>query len=175
MNMQLDMNRREPGIPHPRLPLPPPGQRDDPQAFLAWLKAAIPAIEHLGVRTLEWQGSQLVAELTLAPNLNDKGTGFGGAFASQAILLGWCWATLWLRERGIARDIVVAESSQRFQAPVLADYRLSCGPESEQGPDSLAQRLESHGRGRITLSQQLWCADTLCLEASGNYAVLPAA
>lgn len=169
------MSRREAGIPHPRLPLPQPGRRDDPQAFLTWLKAAIPAIEHLGIRTLQWQDSHLVAELALAPNLNDKGTGFGGAFASQAILLGWCWTTLWLREHGIARDIVVAESSQRFLAPVLGDYRLSCGPEDSQGPDSLAQRLESHGRGRITLKQQLWCGDTLCLEASGNYAVLPAA
>ena len=167
------MNMREAGIPHSRLPLPQPGQRDDPQAFLTWLKAAIPAIEHLGIRTLQWQDAHLVAELVLAPNLNDKGTGFGGAFASQAILLGWCWTTLWLRERGIARDIVVAESNQRFLAPVLGDYRLSCGPENDQGPDSLAQRLESHGRGRITLSQQLWCGDSLCLEASGNYAVLP--
>lgn len=82
------MSRREAGIPHPRLPLPQPGQRDDPQAFLTWLKAAIPAIEHLGIRQLQWQDSQLVAELALAPNLNDKGTGLVVPLRLRL----FCWA-----------------------------------------------------------------------------------
>ncbi|MBZ0330654.1 thioesterase domain-containing protein [Halomonas sp. ANAO-440] len=166
---------REVGIPHPRLSLPEPGQRDDPQAFLAWLSDAIPMVEHLGIHEMRWEGESLVWELSLVPNLNDKGTGFGGGLTAQTTLLGWCWTTLWLRERGYARDVVVAEATQRFLAPVTGDYRLTCAPESVQGPERLDERLTSRGRGRIGLVQQLWCGDTLCLEAHGNYAVLPAA
>ncbi|QOR38304.1 thioesterase [Billgrantia diversa] len=165
---------RDVGIPHPRLPLPAPGKRDDLQAFLAWLSDAIPMVEHLGIREMRWEGECLVWELSLVPNLNDKGTGFGGGLTAQTTLLGWCWTTLWLRQRGHARDVVVAEASQRFLAPVTGDYRLTCAPESEHGPETLAERLASRGRGRIALTQQLWCGDTLCLEARGDYAVLPA-
>ncbi|MCE8032462.1 thioesterase [Billgrantia tianxiuensis] len=165
---------REVGVPHPRLPLPEPGQRDEPQAFHTWLAEAIPMVEHLGIREMRWEGESLVWELALEPNLNDKGTGFGGALTAQTTLLGWCWVTLWLRERGYARDVVVAEASQRFLAPVTGDYRLTCSAQSEQGPATLVERLASRGRGRISLVQQLWCGDTPCLEAHGDYAVLPA-
>lgn len=168
---------REIGIPHPRLPLPEAGQRDDPAGFLAWLSDAIPMVEHLGIREMRWEGKgegeQLVWQLSLTPNLNDKGTGFGGGLTAQSTLLGWCWTTLWLRERGFARDVVVAEATQRFLAPVTGDYRMTCAPESLKGPDSLSEQLQSRGRGRIALVQQLWSNDTLCLEAHGDYAVLP--
>ena len=168
---------REIGIPHPRLPLPEPGQREDPAVFLAWLAEAIPMVEHLGIREMRWEGErdseQLLWQLSLTPNLNDKGTGFGGALTAQSTLLGWCWTTLWLRERGHARDVVVAEGTQRFLAPVTGDYRMTCFPDSPKGPDSLAEQLQSRGRGRIALVQHLWCDDTLCLEARGDYAVLP--
>jgi thioesterase domain-containing protein len=163
---------REIGIPHPRLPLPSPGQKDDPERFLSWLGEAIPLVPHLGIRSMHSEEDRLVWHLDLAPSLNDKGTGFGGALAAQVTLLGWCWVTLWLRYHSLERDVVVAEASQRYLAPVTGDYRLICRPESEEGTVSLSEQLAGRGKGRIALVQQLWCGDTLCLEAQGNYAVL---
>lgn len=163
---------REVGVPHPRLPLPSPGGEDDPAEFLTWLGEAIPMVRYLGIREMRRDGARLTWELALAPSLNDKGTGFGGALAAQTTLLGWCWTTLWLRRHGLSRDVVVAEATQRFMAPVTGDYRLECLPEDEAGPERLAARLADKGRGRIALVQRLWCGDTLCLEARGDYAVL---
>lgn len=163
---------REIGTPHPRLPLPAPGQEDEPERFLAWLGEAIPMVPHLGIRAMHHEDDRLVWHLDLSPSLNDKGTGFGGALAAQVTLLGWCWVTLWLRQHSLDRDVVVAEASQRFLAPVTGDYRLICRPESEEGPVGLSEQLAGRGKGRIALVQQLWCGDTLCLEAHGNYAVL---
>lgn len=165
---------REIGIPHPRLPLAAAGQEDDPERFLAWLGEAIPLVEHLGIRRMVRDDRHLTWELALTPNLNDKGTGFGGGLTAQTTLLGWCWVTLWLRRRGLVRDVVVAEASQRFLAPVTGDYRLTCEPEHDDGPPRLAGQLDAKGRGRIVLVQRLWCGDTLCLEARGDYAVLAA-
>jgi thioesterase domain-containing protein len=164
---------RDIGIPYPSLALPPPGSEDDPAAFLAWLKDAIPMAGNLGTGEMQRDGEHLSWTLELRPNLNDKGTGFGGALAAQTTLLGWCWVTLWLRRQGMARDVVVAEASQRFLAPVTDDYWLRCSPASPDGPDKLTQQLSERDRGRIRLVQQLWCGDTLCLEAEGSYAVLP--
>lgn len=161
------------GVPHPRLPLPAAGGEDDTAEFLAWLGEAIPMVSSLGIREMTRDGDRLAWVLSLTPSLNDKGTGFGGALAAQTTLLGWCWTTLWLRRRGLARDVVVAEASQRFLAPVTGDYRLICEPEAGDAPAALAERLAHRGKGRIVLVQRLWCGDTLCLEARGDYAVLP--
>ncbi|MGM0982422.1 MAG: YiiD C-terminal domain-containing protein [Pseudomonadota bacterium] len=165
---------REIGISHPRLPLPAPGQEDDPHQFLSWLGEAIPMVPALGIREMSRDGDSLTWTLSLTPSLNDKGTGFGGALAAQTTLLGWCWTTLWLRRHGLTRDVVVAEATQRFLAPVTGDYRLVCVPATEDATARLAERLELRDKGRIPLVQRLWCADILCLEARGDYAVLPA-
>ena len=163
---------RQPGMPYPRLPLPA-GQSDDLVAFQQWLSDAIPMVSALGINEVTRQGDMLTWQLALEPNLNDKGTGFGGALSAQTTLQGWCWVTLWLRERGIARDVVVAEATQRFLAPVTGDYCLVCTPAEPEGPAQLASKLSERGKGRISLTHQLYCGDILCLEANGSYAVLP--
>lgn len=163
---------RQPGVPHPRLPLPET-QPEDLVAFQQWLSDAIPMVRALGISEVTRQGDTLIWELSLQPNLNDKGTGFGGALTAQTTLQGWCWVTLWLRERGLARDVVVAEATQRFLAPVTGDYRLVCTPDDPNGPAQLAGKLAERGKGRISLTHQLYCGETLCLEANGSYAVLP--
>lgn len=163
---------RQPGVPHPRLPLPE-GKPEDLNAFQQWLSDAIPMVSSLGISEMSRQSDQLTWQLALEPSLNDKGTGFGGALSAQTTLQGWCWVTLWLREQGIARDVVVAEATQRFLAPVTDNYRLVCTPAEPEGSSQLAQQLEERGKGRIALTHQLYCGETLCLEASGNYAVLP--
>ncbi|MGM0702250.1 MAG: YiiD C-terminal domain-containing protein [Pseudomonadota bacterium] len=165
---------REIGVPHPRLPLPSAGQLDDMATFLGWLNEAIPLVEHLGILAMQRKDDALSWDVALGPNLNDKGTGFGGALTAQTTLLGWCWTTLWLRSLGYARDVVVAEANQRFLAPVNGDYQLICMPENERGPALLEKQLKARGKGRIALVQRLWCDETLCLEARGDYAVLPA-
>lgn len=165
---------RQPGIPHPRLPLPGANQSDDLAAFQNWLCDAIPLVGHLGVKVMYWQEDSLVWSLQLTPNLNDKGTGFGGSLAAQTTLIGWCWVTLWLRARQRAQDVVVAKASQRFLAPVTGDYRLVCTPRDTEAPAMLEKRLQETGKGRIALIQRLYVDDVLSLEAEGEYAVLPA-
>ncbi len=165
---------REPGVAYPPLALPEPGQGDDLLLFQQWLEAAIPVAGRFGMQRLYWQDTTLLCDVRLEPNLNDKGTGFGGSLTAQSTLLGWCWTTLWLRARGWRRDVVVAEATQRFAAPVTADYRLSCCAAETEGPVRLAARLDERGKGRIKLVQQIHSDDTLCFEAVGDYAVLPA-
>ena len=165
-------SQRQPGIPYPRLPLPKNGE-DDLVAFQQWLEAAIPMVSELGIRQMDQECGVLSWQLAIAASLNDKGTGFGGALAAQTTLQGWCWVTLWLRQQGMQQDVVVAEASQRFMAPVTGDYRMICTPEDSEGTETLAAKLQARGKGSIVLKHQLYCDDVFCMEASGRYAVLP--
>lgn len=161
---------RQLGIAHPRLPLPE--GPEDLIAFQCWMEEAIPMVAALGVQAMSQEEGALIWQLALSPSLNDKGTGFGGALTAQATLQGWCWVTLFLRQQGLQRDVVVADASQRFIAPVTDNYRMICTPEEPAGSQLLADKLQTRGKGSITLKQQLFCGDTLCLEATGRYVVL---
>ncbi|MGO2414431.1 MULTISPECIES: YiiD C-terminal domain-containing protein [Cobetia] len=156
---------------------------EDLEQFRDWLTCAIPLAGQLGLKSMCWSQPQqsegrLDWQLMLAPNLNDKGTAFGGAMSLEATLCGWSWLTLWLRARGIQRDIVVSRASQQFLAPVSGEYRLSCAPLDEQALVGVSERLVAGRRARLTLVQQLWCQaeesalPTLCFEAQGDYVVL---
>lgn len=165
---------RQQGVPYPRLPLPE--TQEDLVAFQQWLGEAIPMVGALGIQGMsqsaDQEGGSLTWQLALTPNLNDKGTGFGGALTAQTTLQGWCWVTLWLRQQGRVQDVVVAEASQRFIAPVTSDYRMICTARHPDGLQQLAEKLSQRGRGSIELTHQLHCGDTLCLEAHGRYVVL---
>ncbi|MHB0776452.1 YiiD C-terminal domain-containing protein [Halomonas sp. WWR20] len=164
---------RQPGVAYPRLALPPAGQEEDLVAFGDWLEQAIPLVGQLGLNGMCWEKDTLVWDLSLTPNLNDKGTGFGGALTAQTTLIGWAWTTLWLRAHGRVQDVVVAEARQRFLAPVTADYRLACSPVETAAAMRLMESLTAKNRGRIVLMQRVYCGHQLCLEAEGSYAVLP--
>lgn len=168
----MNATPRRPGVMHPRLPLPEASDGDDLEGFLAWLREAIPQVAHYGIHSPAWDATTLHWQVALDANLNDKGTGFGGALAGETTLLGWCWTTLWLRARGRAQDVVIAEGQQRFLAPVTTDYHMQCFPLEADGIARLDTALTEKGRGRIKLVQRVYCGDTLCMEAQGSYAVL---
>lgn len=164
---------RQPGIAHPRLSLPE--GPEDLTVFQRWLEEAIPMVGALGIQAMSEEESALIWQLALSASLNDKGTGFGGALTAQTTLQGWCWVTLFLRQLGLQRDVVVADANQQFFAPVTDDYRVICAPEDPAGARLLVDKLQTRGKGSITLKQQLFCGTTLCLKATGRYVVLPSA
>lgn len=134
---------------HPRLPLPEASDGDDLESFLAWLREAIPQVAHYGIHSPAWDATTLHWQVALDANLNDKGTGFGGALAGETTLLGWCWTTLWLRARGRAQDVVIAEGQQRFLAPVTTDYHMQCFPLEADGIARLEASLAEKGEGAL--------------------------
>jgi thioesterase domain-containing protein len=189
MNEQL----RSSGEAWPPLPLPRDGQgrsgtlaapvSEDLSRFGDWLSQAIPLAAHMGLVEMQWSEperstGQLSWHLHLPPNLNDKGTAFGGAMSLEATLCGWSWVTLWLRARGIQRDLVVSRASQQFLAPVSGDSHIRCAPDDMAALIDVGERLAAGRRARLSLTQQLWCqvdgqsSPRLCFEARGDYVVL---
>ncbi|WP_191237611.1 YiiD C-terminal domain-containing protein [Cobetia marina] len=189
MNEQL----RSSGEAWPPLPLPRDGQGrsgtlaapvgEDLSRFRDWLSQAIPLAAHMGLVEMQWSEperstGQLSWRLHLPPNLNDKGTAFGGAMSLEATLCGWSWVTLWLRARGIQRDLVVSRASQQFLAPVSGDYHIRCAPDDMAALIDVGERLAAGRRARLSLTQQLWCqvdgqsSPRLCFEARGDFVVL---
>lgn len=140
--------------------------------FLDWLKGQIPLINHMGFLPLQWDGKKLVMSAQLEPNVNDKGTGFGGSLATVATLCGWSIITLYLREQGRDDDVVIRDSHLEYFLPVTSDFSaITSLPASDQ----LAQfdiKMNQKGRARMDLIIEIHQDDKPAMKLSGSYVAL---
>lgn len=144
----------------------------DTADFLAWLRPQIPLLEHLGIESLSWDGLSLEVPTPLAPNVNDKGTGFGGSQAAIATVAGWCLATLCLKERGLECDVVIADSHLKYLKPVTGDFLTRVSLADPGVADALAARVEERGKGRLELVVEVVCDGLVCMRLEGIYVAI---
>jgi thioesterase domain-containing protein len=140
--------------------------------FQRWLLGQIPLLSHMGLGRFVYDGRQLDIPAALAPNVNDKGTGFGGSQATLATLCGWSLLTLLLREQGLDCDLVIADSHLDYLSPIDADFvaraRLPEPPEVE----AFLARLRARGRARLELHIDV-CQDArVAMHMKGRYVAL---
>ncbi|PSL12919.1 thioesterase domain-containing protein [Marinobacterium halophilum] len=144
----------------------------DTTDFLSWLQPRIPLLEHLGVERLDWDGQTLEIPTPLAPNVNDKGTGFGGSQAAIATVAGWCLTTLCLKERGLECDVVIADSHLQYLKPVTGDFVTRVSLDDVADADALVARIGERGKGKLKLVAEVLCGGQTCMRLEGMYVAI---
>lgn len=140
--------------------------------FLAWLKGQIPLINHMGFKPLKYDGQSLEMGAELAPNVNDKGTGFGGSLATVATLCGWSMVTLHLRENGRDDDVVIRDSHLEYLLPVTDDFTARTVLPDAETVAGFDARMEEKGRARMDLVIEICQGDKVAMRLSGSYTAL---
>ena len=115
------------------------------------LNAELPITRHLGVRVVQGALDRVILAAPLAENKNHMGTAFGGSLNAVATLAAWAWFWVFLEERCLPAEVVVQDSTIRFNRPVTTDFRASC---AAPAPATISHFLEVYrraGRGRLTL------------------------
>ena len=112
----------------------------------------IPLTRDMGLKVLDWQEQQLRLHLPLDANVNHKSTMFGGSLYCGAVLAGWGWLHLRLKEEGIEDGhIVIQEGQISYPLPVTSDAIAICpSPSATQWKKFLAM-YQRYGRARLTL------------------------
>jgi len=140
----------------------------------AYLHLHIPLSRRLGAAAGAWDGRALTLEAPLEPNLNHRGTAFGGSLTALAILSGWAALHLALGARAPAAHIVIQRSAMDFDAPVegffSAEATLPQGEEWERFLRALSRR----GRGRIVVPSEIRCGGRVAGRHQGTYVALGA-
>jgi thioesterase domain-containing protein len=144
----------------------------DPVAFLHWLHDSIPLTAAMQIDQLRFDGERLELAAPLAPNINDKGTGFGGSIAALATLAGWCLTTLYLRRQGLDCDVVIAQSSMSYQAPVTAGFSARVQLPQAPACEHLLARIAERGRGRLDLCVDVVCDEQVVFSLQGRYVAI---
>jgi thioesterase domain-containing protein len=119
------------------------------------LRSNIPIAQHMGlsVASLDHRGVMITAPLQ--PNINDKGTAFGGSLLSLALLAGWGLLEMEAAASGMDCDIVIHHGEVAFKRPVSGLIRVQCSLPERHEWDRFQQSFQRNGRARIALDPQV--------------------
>lgn len=116
----------------------------------------IPLTREMGIQVLGWQNHQLRLRLPLAPNINHKSTLFGGSLYCGAVLAGWGWLYLRLKEAGIDDGHIVIQDGQiSYPRPVRRDGVAVCEGTDEASWEKFIKLYQRRGRARMTLNTRI--------------------
>jgi thioesterase domain-containing protein len=135
-------------------------------------RTKIPLTGAMGVRVLRYDGTTLVLGAPLEPNVNDKGTAFGGSLFSLLVLSGWGLLHLKVKEEGISGDIMIHESTVSYSQPVTDDWEVSCTlPEAAEYAQFI-EKLRNKGRARLALESHIMVGNGIAVSFRGSYAAV---
>jgi thioesterase domain-containing protein len=134
----------------PRNPQSPMSQADSLAALRAHLHT-IPQVRAMQVEVVGDDDGRLRLSAPLAPNVNDKGSAFGGSLVSLMTLAGWGLVTQRLADAGLKADVYVADSQVRYLAPLENDLRAEAWLE-EGDWDAFLATFRQRGRARCRIT-----------------------
>lgn len=145
----------------------------DLKSFEAECRQDIPLLNAMHLSFVDYGDLALTMEAPLAPNINNKGTAFGGSIASICLFGGWAVSTLAFMDNDIHNtEIVVFKNEMTFERPARGhlDIRASIKPEDFE---VCLSRLKAGDPGRLRLDIQveLFHDDDRCATMQGLYVV----
>ena len=132
----------------------------------------IPLTRDMGLTVLDWQQQRLRLQLPLAANVNHKSTMFGGSLYCGAVLVGWGWLHMRLREAGINDGhIVIQEGNISYPLPVTGAAIAVCEAPEEKVWQRFVSTYQRYGRARLSLHTRIFNEDkeTPAVEFDGQY------
>ncbi|MCB1802670.1 MAG: YiiD C-terminal domain-containing protein [Gammaproteobacteria bacterium] len=115
------------------------------------IHAGIPLSAAMRFRIVSLQEHAIAVSAPLAPNVNVHGTAFAGSLYAVGILTAWGLAAHLIDRAGLGADLVVAEATIRYRAPVEGDIVSRCSVDPAAAGE-FTGRLASDGRARLALT-----------------------
>ena len=112
----------------------------------------MPPVAAMQIRVHDYRDGVLHIHAPLAANVNHKSTMFGGSLYCSAVLVGWGWLHLRLRELGIDDGhIVIQEGQISYPLPVTGVAVARCPAPDEKAWERFLTMYQRRGRARLTL------------------------
>lgn len=136
------------------------------------LHNSIPLTRDLGMTVISWETRQLRLHLPLAQNINHQSTMFGGSLYCGAVLAGWGWLYLRLKEAEIHDGhIVIQEGQISYPMPVGGDGIATCDAPDEARWNRFVEIYKRRGRARLALQTRITSpeSDEAAVKFLGHY------
>lgn len=130
----------------------------------------IPLTQAMGLGVQSWQGGELHLSLPLATNYNHKSSMFGGSLYCAAVLAGWGWLHLSLREAGVDDGHIVIQQGQiDYPEPVLGDAVAQCSAPPAAEFERFLALYRRRGLARLSLHTRVLYDGREAVRFSGQY------
>jgi len=145
----------------------------DLKRFEAECQRDIPLLNAMHLSFVSFDDLTLTMEAPLAPNINNKGTAFGGSIASICLFGGWAVSTLAFMDNDIHNtEVVVYKNEMTFERPARGRLIVNAFIKLEDFAACLS-RLKARDTARIRLDihVELFHDDERCATMQGLYVV----
>ena len=145
----------------------------DLNAFEAECRRDIPLLTAMHLSFVRFDDLMLTMEAPLAPNINNKGTAFGGSIASICLFGGWAVATLAFLDNGIENtEIVVYKNDMTFERPARGHLTVNATIRPDDFETCLTRlKANDPARIRLDIDVDLFHKDKRCATMQGLYVV----
>ncbi|MBN2844336.1 MAG: YiiD C-terminal domain-containing protein [Sedimentisphaerales bacterium] len=127
----------------------------------------IASFQGLGITVVRDDSDNVVLQIPLAGNTNDKGTMFAGSIYSLMVMAGWKLAMNSAEAAGAPGNVVISSASVNYLRPIAQDCQATA--ELTRG-----FYLNAYGSGccdiRVTIFNT---QNKLCADFTGQYRILP--
>ena len=136
-----------------------------------YLTRHVPLFRAMQARLERCDAAGLALAAPLAPNVNDKGTAFGGSMAAIAALTGWAITTITLRDHGETAEIVIIDSTLKFLRPVRETIVAECVLPDAATVETFIERYRQRGKARWTVDVVVRADGEPAMTFKGHYGV----
>ncbi|EKU97548.1 thioesterase-like protein [Leptolyngbya sp. PCC 7375] len=137
-----------------------------------YLHEHIPMSKAMEVTVTSINDSGVLLSAPLAPNINHRNTVFGGSISTLAILSAWTFVHVQLKTLNIPSRIVIQSNSLEYTNPATGDVQARCFAPDSSAWQCFINTLTKRGKGRISLSSEVYSNGLLVGQFHGKYVAL---
>lgn len=143
----------------------------DKYEFEQFLYKQIPITKQMEIRVIEFSQNRIRISAKLEPNLNHKGTAFGGSINSLMTICGWALVYANIKEIDKDAHIVIQKSNINYLAPIDKDFTAECTLFDEEIKKEFFEMYDRHNKSRLKLKVTCSDKERLLAEYQGQYVV----
>ncbi len=133
-----------------------------------FLHREIPITEAMALEVAALGPWHIALTAPLAPNRNDKGTGFAGSLGSVLTLSAWSLLHTKLNAENLDCQLMIHKCEHQYLLPVGSDIMAHC--QLDKGPwDQFVAQLRREGRARIATVSVISRNETICVRMVGSF------
>ena len=114
-----------------------------------FLYEEIPLTQQMGLTLVEFRPLQLIIKAPLKPNINDKGTVFGGSSSALMIITAWSLIKLNCQQFGIDADIVIHKNETTWQKALSSELIIKANIENSYDFGQIKKSIDSGKHQRV--------------------------
>lgn len=155
---------------HKRLSSHQHHQKERAQALQKIWHATIPMSKAMNMDIAYYDEVKLFTHCDADFNQNLHHTMFAGSIYTLATLTGWGWVYLQLQQAKLVGDIVLADATMRYHAPIKG---VAYGYTDQDNASGQLTVLQQGNKARIKVIVKVYCGDNVAASFTGTYFVLP--